>query len=200
MQETDEQLIRAYVSEGNEDALATLIARHTGAIYHFVYRLVKDRQEAEDITQETFVKVWRNLKRYIHDTSFTPWLFTIARNTTLDHLRKKKMLVFSELTQSLSEDADNAVPFEETLPDEQPLPQELLASNETATLLSTALDALPFVYREVLVLRYKEDFSFGEIATILGRPENTVKSQCRRGLQQLREKLLAAPIYEDRTY
>ena len=96
MEITDKQLIDDYLN-GNDAAFALLVQRQINPVYNFVYRLVRNTQDAEDITQETFVKMWKNLKRYNQDQNFKTWLFTIARNTAIDSLRKKKSFVFEQL-------------------------------------------------------------------------------------------------------
>ena len=94
----DKQLIVEYL-KGDEKALETLFSRYLKPIYTFVYRLTGNAQDAEDISQEVFVKVWKNLKKYDDTRSFKTWLFTIAKNTAYDLLRKNKEIVFSDILQ-----------------------------------------------------------------------------------------------------
>lgn len=86
---TDQQLIAAYL-KGDEKSLEILIKRYLNPIYGFAYRYVKDQQNAEDITQETFLKVWKNIKKYDKNKSFKAWIYTIAKNTVLDFIKKEK--------------------------------------------------------------------------------------------------------------
>jgi RNA polymerase sigma-70 factor (ECF subfamily) len=158
-----------------------LVHRYTGPVYNFVFRLTGNRQVAEDLTQETFIKVWKNLAKYDTSHNFRAWLFTIARNTCTDYLRKKKSIPFS----TLSPDAD--LPFEETLADSEPLPEKTLEKIEDSELLEQFLAELPPDYRIVLVLHYQEEMTFDEIGNVLGKPLNTVKSHHRRALEMLRK-------------
>ncbi len=185
-EKTDEQLIANYRA-GDEKALNELIARHLKSVYNFVYRIARNVQDAEDITQETFVKMWKNLKRYDQGQNFKTWLFTIARNTALDALRKKKNFVFSDL-----EIASGENPFLDTLADLAPLPDELAVRAEKQTLFGNALGKLSPAYQEVFALHHESDLTFDEISARLGKPINTVKSQYHRALLTLR-KLLSAP-------
>ncbi len=178
MDERDEDLILGYLN-GNHEDLKTLIDRYTPQIYNFVVRFVGPNS-APDVTQDVFIKVWRNLKKFdISKAHFKTWIFTIARNTTTDYLRKKKSIVFSDLDNE--EDI-----FEDTVEDEVSLPDEQLEKLEDKNYLNDLLSKLPMPYQSVLVLYYQEDMTFKEIGEVLGKPLNTVKSQHRRALEKLR--------------
>ena len=176
MVSTDEQLVSAYLS-GDTDAMSQLIEQNIKAIYNFAYRIVGNSQDAEDVTQETFIKVWKNIKRYKICQSFRAWLFTIERNTAYDKLRKKKSLVFSDFENAEGENA-----LLDTLADPEPPPDEIIEALEKKNAVENILHQVPFLYREVLLLRYNENFTFKEIGAILKKPLDTVKSQHRRGL------------------
>lgn len=186
MENEDRDLITAYVN-GDEHALAELIDRHTKSVYNFVYRLTDDPTRAEDITQETFIKAWKHLKTFRLEENFRTWIFTIARNTTIDHLRKKHTLPFSVLSKK-NIDGD-VLAFEETLESLEPTPEEIAVLNEQKVFLERALFQISASSREVLLLRYNEDLTFDEIGKIVGKPLHTVKSQHRRALQELRKHL-----------
>ena len=102
MAETDKQLVYNYIN-GDGKVLEKLISRYLKPVYNFVYRISNSQQDAEDITQETFIKVWQKIKKYNPDKNFKTWLFTIARNTAVDWLRKKRNLVFSDFENSQGE-------------------------------------------------------------------------------------------------
>jgi RNA polymerase sigma-70 factor (ECF subfamily) len=144
---------------------------------------VSDRETAEDLTQEIFVKVWKNLKRFDQNKNFKTWLFAIAKNTTFDWLKKKKELPFSCFAD---EERNNIL---ENIADEEILPDEILARNNLAEELENSLQKLPPLYRAVLLLHYRENFSLHEIAEILNEPYNTIKSRHQRGLGKLKELL-----------
>src|SRR5581483_632357 len=175
---TDQQLISNYLS-GDEEALKELISRYLKPVYNFIYHLAGNKENAEDISQETFVKAWKNLKKYNPEQNFKTWLFTIARNTAIDWLRKKKSLVFSDF------DSDDKNVMESTLSDESPQALEEIILSEDKKHLLEGIEKLSPMYQSILTLRYNEEFTFKEIGEILGKPLHTVKSQHRRALIQL---------------
>ena len=176
-------LIEDYFN-GDPRAFEALICLYLTPIYNLVYRYAGDAASAEDITQEVFVKVWKNLKRFDRGKSFKTWAFAIAKNTAFDFLKKKKAIPFS----SFDTDAGENVIID-TLADPAFLPPELFARKELAQILERALLTLAPKYREVLLLRYFEHFTFQEIADILKEPLDTVKSRSRRALIILRKSL-----------
>lgn len=191
----DEQLIAGYLA-GDKEALEILIKRYFKRIYGFAYRYAGNSQDAEDITQEVFVKAWRNLKKFNpqrsrfailrgkQNNSFKIWIFHIAKNTSLDLLKKKKAIPFSNFE---AEEGENF--FTGALADPAPLPSELLERADIALVLNSAVEKLPSKYHMVLFLHYNDCFTFREIAEILGEPLHTVKSRHRRALIQLRKLL-----------
>lgn len=170
--------------EDDQSKIEAIIKAYLGPVHGFVRRLSGDANEAEDITQEVFLKVWKNLDRYNPEQDFKAWLFTIARNTTIDWLRKRRPVLFSSLTQDNEEDG-----FASTLIDEDPLPPELFERAELAQILTEALAQLSLDQRTVILLHLEQDLTFEAIAQIVGRSLNTVKSQYRRGLIALRQIL-----------
>lgn len=180
---SDNELISKYLG-GDESALETLIARYLKAIYSFAYRLTGNTQDAEDISQEVFVKVWKNLKKYDDTRSFKTWLFTIAKNTAYDSLRKKKEIVFSDF-----ENNDGNSEIENDISTLEILPEDLLIKGEDVAALETAIKKLPFNYRTVLFLKETEELTFDEIGHILDKPLNTIKSHYRRAILSLKKSL-----------
>lgn len=180
---SDEQLIANYL-KGDEKSLEILIRHYLKPIYNFVFRYIGNQPEAEDITQEVFVKVWKNLRKFNRNKSFKTWIFHIAKNTTIDFLRKKKTIPFSEFE---NEEGENALT--KTLVDYRPLPNELLERADITKTLNVAINKLSAPYRMVLFLRYNDHFNFREIAEILDESINTVKSRHRRGLVLLKKLL-----------
>ena len=177
---TDIELLEAYL-DGDEQAFKILINRYTPLLYNFVARLA-GRESAPDIVQEIFIKVWKNIRKFdIEKASFKTWVFTIAKNTATDFLRKKKDLHFSDL------DIDDELSFAENIPDEAILPDTALERLEDKLFLNNLLDQLPYNYKTVLVLHYQEEMTFEEISVVLGKPTNTIKSHHRRALIHLRK-------------
>jgi len=182
-EKSDEELIILYHA-GDEHAFKILIERYTPPLYHFVRRLIGP-SSAEDILQDIFLKAWKHLGRFdVSKAHFKTWIFTIARNTATDFLRKRKSVVFSELDG----DPDNES-FAERIPDEKLLPDELLEKLDEKTRLNAVLAMLPPEYVAVLELHYQEEMTFEEIGRVLGKPMNTVKSHHRRALLKLRKIL-----------
>lgn len=190
MNYVDNQLIVNYL-DGHEESLELLIKKYLKPIYSFVYRYIGNAQEAEDITQEVFVKVWKSLDKFDQQKNFKTWVFVIAKNTAFDHLRKsrsasgwKKEIPFSKFE---NETGKNIIL--ETLTDPSPLPKELLERTDATRVLSLAMNRLSPKYRMVLFLRYNDHFTFREIAASLEDSLNTVKSRHRRALIQLKKFL-----------
>ncbi len=180
---SEAQLIAKYFA-GDEKSLEILIKSYLKPIYNFVYRYVGNEQDAEDITQEVFIKVWRNLKKFDQGKSFKTWIFSIAKNASIDWLRKKKAIPFSNF-----EDEEKENLLTNTLVDSTPLPNEILERINITERLNVAMGQLIPKYCMVLSLRYNNHFTFREIAEILREPLNTIKSRHRRALIQLRKLL-----------
>lgn len=183
---SDQELI-AQARAGNDAAFEILMRRHLQPIYRFILRLSGDAAVAQDLAQETFIKVWKNLKKFNPTKSFKVWLFTIAKNTTFDWFKKRRALPFSAL-----EDEDEASPLE-NLADQTPLPDELFQKNETQIALTVALNNLQPKARTVMLLHQIEDMTFQEIADALDEPLNTIKSRYLRAVAALR-KILASRL------
>lgn len=184
---SDKQLIINYL-KGDEESLEILVKRYLRPIYSFVYRFIGDNHSAEDITQEVFVKVWRNLKKFDKNKSFKTWIFSIAKNTSIDWFRKKKTVPFSNF-----ENAEGENTLTKTLADPAPLPDELFERASVREMLTAVMKQLSLKYRMVLFLRYNDHFTFREIAEALGEPLHTIKSRHRRALIILK-KLLIYPV------
>ncbi len=180
MEKDDVQLITAY-QKGDARALDELIYKYTGSVYGFVRKLVHVSTEAEDITQETFIKMWKKIDQYDTRYNFKTWLFTIARNSAIDYLRKQKNVVFSDLSDGES------INFEDTLFDMSPLPDDLFDNKRQRERLSIAIDKLSIQHKAVVLLKHEQDFTFEEIARILHIPMNTAKGQYYRAIQALKK-------------
>ncbi len=184
---TDEILLTRY-KQGEVSAFHTLVERYTGPIYNLALYLLRDSMEAENVTQETFLRVVAALDRIRIDQPFKPYLFRIAVNLCYDWLREKKPVLFADL----DDDAAQANEGEDIVDDAPPL-VERLEKEELYAQLRTAIDALPESYRAAIVLRYVEDFSYEEIAQALNLPLNTVRTHLRRAKQQLKRGLEKEP-------
>lgn len=181
MPKTDEQLISEYLA-GRKESLEILVKRYLRPVYWFAYKYVNNVAEAEDIAQEVFVKVWRALKNFDQSRSFKSWLFAIAKNATVDFLKKKKAIPFSEFDL---EDGGNFLA--DTIADEADSPEEIYEKNEKREVLAIALKKLSPEYQAVVSSRHENDFTFKRIAENLGESLNTVKSRYRRALIELKK-------------
>jgi RNA polymerase sigma-70 factor (ECF subfamily) len=188
MEKTDLQLIEECIYSTNyqkqgRDSFNILVKRHVNSVYLFIYKLTGNKEDAEDITQETFIKVWQKLSKFDTDKNFKTWLFSIAKNTAIDKLRKKKSINFSSL------DIEESSDFKSNLMDSEPLPDEIFANQESADALINALTKLSENQKLIIHLHISEELTFEEISDIFDKPMNTVKSQYGRAIEKLRELL-----------
>jgi RNA polymerase sigma-70 factor (ECF subfamily) len=170
---------------GDPDALATLMARYQNRVYRYLLRLVRQPADAEDLFQQTWLRVAERIRTFDSSRNFDAWLFTIARNLAFDHLRRRRP---SSLDQPVSDGSPDDT-MASRLMSGDPGPFDLLLARELARHLDVALEKLPLSYREVLSLRFEEEMKLEEIAIVLGAPLSTVKSRLSRSLEQLREML-----------
>lgn len=180
MEKTDEQLVGAYLA-GEESAFSVLIDRYMRPLYGFVFQMVQNDAVTEDVIQETFIKAWKHVRRFDQKKSFKTWIFTIAKNTTFDFLKKKKALPFSWFQ---NEEGGNVL---ENISDESVHPEEILDREATTLELKEKLALLSPAYRTLLHLHYQLGFSLHETAVILSEPYNTIKSRHIRALQSLKK-------------
>ena len=187
---SDEELA-IQAQDGDDTAFNALTVRHIQHIFNFVRQYVPKKEDVEDVVQNTFFKAWKHIKSFKKDKKFKGWLFAIARNTALDHLKKKRSFSFSEMS-STDEDSGGEISFADTLGDPEPLPHEVFERKEIANELMGVLDQLSPDYRATLIMHYNDEMTFEEIATIFKKPMNTVKSWHRRALKKVRELMLTA--------
>lgn len=181
--ETDEEIIISY-KNGKHEVFKILINRYTSSLYNFIAHTV-GKNDAPDIVQETLIKVWKNINKYNPEkASFKTWIFTIAKNSTTDFLRKKRSLLFFETNNN--EETSSTI---ENIADDNLLPEEILIKLEDKKILMEALEKLRKEYQEILILHYQEEMTFEEIGLILNKPLNTTKSMHRRAILELRKFL-----------
>jgi len=184
METYSDEKLAILAAKNNKEALETLVARYLKLVYSFVFRYARNQQDAEDITQEIFVKVWRNLRKFDQSKTFRPWLYKIAKNTCLDFLKKKPLVSFSGLngienTEWLAQNLASASPSPEISLD------QTLLKNEFAA----AIKKLSPKYAETLSLHQEQGLNFREIAEATQESQNTVKSRYRRALIKLKQLL-----------
>lgn len=191
----DEALMLRY-QRGDRSAFAELVRRHQKALYNFVLRQTRSAPAAEDIAQEAFLRVVQRAAEFKHEARFTTWLFTIARNLSVDHARKMKLRRHPSLDGPAG-DAEGARPMLEVVPDtrgEGEVDRAAEWSSMRRSIVS-AVDSLPEEQREVFLLREVANLPFKEIAEVTGAAENTVKSRMRYALERLRITLVEFEEY-----
>ena len=177
--ETEPAKIARGLRERDMELLADLVERCQHRLVRYLLYLTGRREYAEDLAQETWIRVLQRGSQYDGRQRFDLWLFAIARNLAIDYLRKKRKAV---ATGSLPNDRDAML----LLPSSDPSPFEAAARSEDAMRLAGRLQILPPLYREALLLRFQEELSLAEIAQVVGAPVTTVTSRIYRGLAALR--------------
>ena len=180
--ETEPAKIARGLRERDMELLADLVERSQRRLVRYLLYLTGRRDYAEDLAQETWIRVLQRGSQYNGRQRFDLWLFAIARNLAIDYLRKKRKAV---QTASLPDDRDEIL----LVSSSGPSPFEAAARSEDAIRLAGQLQILSPLYREALLLRFQEDLSLAEMAQVLGAPTTTVTSRIYRGLAALRSAL-----------
>ena len=184
MREEDIQLV-ARARSGDERAFRALLEKYERAVFSICLRMVRNRDEATDLAQESFIKTFGSLDRYNPAFAFSSWLFKITSNLCIDHLRKRRI---STLPMDAPIDGENGeIQRQYVAPD--PTPDETFSRNEKMQKLDAGIAALPEHYRIMLVLRHQEDMSYEEIADSLSIPLGTVKARIHRAREMLKSIL-----------
>ncbi|HYF92633.1 MAG TPA: sigma-70 family RNA polymerase sigma factor [Symbiobacteriaceae bacterium] len=178
----DEVLVRR-AQNGDRDALGELISRYERKTYNLAYRLMGNHADASDAAQEALVRVYTRLRNFRGDSAFSTWLFRVVTNTCLDELRRRGRLRFASLDTPLPTE-DGALPRQTTT--EADSPTERAERREVQAAVQRAINRLPDDYRVVVVMRDLHDYSYHEIAAVLGTSLGTVKSRLHRARQALR--------------
>jgi RNA polymerase sigma-70 factor (ECF subfamily) len=167
---------------GDPDAFDVLLARYQHRLYRYLLRLTANAAAAEDLFQETWLKVITRIHGYDERRAFEPWLFSVARNLAIDHLRRRS-------PESLDEPSAGGETRASRLSADEPGSLHRLLQRERQGFLEKKLEELPAVYREALCLRFEEEMTFEEIAEVLSAPLSTVKSRVQRALSMLRRTM-----------
>ena len=184
--DSDESLMLRY-RDGDVRAFEVLVTRHRRSIYNFILRFVRDTAQAEDVLQETFLRVIKGADAYEKQAKFTTWLYTIARNLCVDAARRGKHRKAASLDAPVGDDEGAALI--DLVAGGDPGAEKQSVNRELGARLRKAIEALPEEQREIFLLREVSDLQFNEIAQIVGCPENTVKSRMRYALEKLRLEL-----------
>jgi len=179
----DEELMCAY-QKGDMLAMEEILRRYKNPLFRFAQRLCRNKEEAEDIAQEVFLRVHQFRLRYIPSGKFSTWIFSIAHNLFLENFRKQKWLV---LWPRKANDLDEPVEFASpTLSAAEECERQDLAEK-----VKRCIQGLPFLQKEALILREYEQMSYEEIAVVLNKSQGTVKTLIHRALENLQNRLLS---------
>ncbi|MDQ3388784.1 MAG: sigma-70 family RNA polymerase sigma factor [Gemmatimonadota bacterium] len=184
----DHELV-ARARKGSEAAYRELLGRYQRPVFSLVYRMVRDREQAEDLAQETFVKVFNNIERFDPKYKFSSWIFKIATNLTIDVLRRKEPVTVSiDGSRHASSNEEVEATRIQVVSDEEN-PEELLEARELGEEIERAIGELRPEYRTAILLRHVEGRPYEEIAEIMAVPLGTVKTYIHRARGELRETL-----------
>jgi len=171
---------------GDAAAWEEIVQRYSRRIYNICYRFAGSSDDAQDLTQEVFIKMYRTLNTYdVERGAFMTWVTTITRNLLVDHFRKTKQERLTDSLDTASSEREDAMPLSEQIPDRGPTPITTAQSRETRETVHQALQRLSPELREAVILRDLQDMDYKEIATVLKVPEGTVKSRINRGRGEL---------------
>ncbi|ALS26223.1 RNA polymerase sigma factor SigW [Paenibacillus cisolokensis] len=171
--------------KGDQQAFAELVGLYQDKLYHMAYRMLYNRQEAEDVVQETFLRVYKNLDRYDETMKFSTWIYRIATNLCIDRIRKRKPSYSLDAESNDHEGLDGY----SMIPSDNRTPESETLLSETQRTIHQAIETLPAKYKSVMVLRYLQDLSLQEIGEVLDMPVTTVKTRVHRGREFLRKRL-----------
>jgi len=176
----DLALISAAI-DGDQLAFRELMKKYRDAIFNLIFRIIRDRTQVEDLTQETFVKAFASLRNFNREYAFSTWLYKIATNSSIDYIRKKKLHTTSINKPISHEDSDYSI----ELPDSTYEPDKVIIRNQKSVIIAEAIEQLPAKYRKVIVMRHKEERDYAEIAKLLKIPIGTVKAHIFRARELL---------------
>lgn len=170
----DQKLVQNFLN-GDEQSFNELVRKYQKPIYHTVRRLLGSHEEAEDISQEVFIKAYQKLKDFRGDSAFFTWIYRIAVNVSLNALRKKKIKQMFSL-----ENAGMSIASRNPTPDQE------IERDETLQTIQRAIDRLPNKQKIVFTLRYEQRLSHADIAEILNREVGTIKANYHLAIQKLK--------------
>lgn len=180
----DDVLVEAAIG-GDENAYSQLVDKYERALYFHILKMIKDREQVEDLVQEAFVKAFNNLNTYSNNYAFSTWLYRIATNHTIDYLRKKKLKTLSINEPVKTREGEMKM----QLPDQDAKADRGIIRKQRQEMVREAIDDLPEKYRKVIEMRHMEEKSYQEIADVLDLPLGTVKAHIFRARELLYKAL-----------
>lgn len=178
-----------HAMRGREDSFEELVRRYQRPIVAYVYRMTGDYEAALDLTQEVFIKVYGSLARYRPEFKFSTWIYRIAHNAAVDHLRRH-----TTREQELEIESEDHGTFEKPIASGALTPEQESEKAERRAEIEDIIQALPPTYRELIVLRHAHDLSYEEIAEVTGLPLGTVKNRIFRAREAMRLPLIQRGI------
>lgn len=186
--ESDEDLLDRY-KDGDQRAFEHLLARYRTSVFNFLLRSVRDPAKAEDLLQEVFLRVIHRCEHFERRAKFSTWLYTIARNLCVDTSRKMIHRRHRSLDAPARSDLDGSEPLVERVAASTPTADRDAIAQRLRVEIADAIEELPTDQREVFLMRQVQGLAFKDIATIVGVPENTIKSRMRYALERLQQAL-----------
>ncbi len=183
---TDDYSLVLKAIDGDQQAYAKLMNRYRNSVYHAMFKMVNNRDDADDLTIEAFGKAFNKLPSYAPNYAFSTWLFKIAINNCIDHIRKKRLVTYS-MDDTITSDSDRE--FSHNIRDYEPDPEQMMMHDQKITYVRNLVQTLSSKYRAMIELRYYDELSYEEIASELNLPLGTVKAQLFRAKEILYHQL-----------
>lgn len=193
MEKNDEKRLVNKAKKGNIAAFEELIITHETRIYNIAYRMFNNEEDAKDLSQEIFIKVFENIRKFKGNSSFSTWLYRIATNLCIDELRRRKGKETYSIDEEIETDEGN---MKREYSDTNPNPEEIAMKKEEKHHIDNAINNLSEDHKAAIILRDLQGFEYNEISKILGCSLGTVKSRISRARIQLRELLIKQEPFE----
>lgn len=177
---TDGELI-VHAVAGRNDGFEELVRRYQRPITSYIYRMLRDYESSLDVTQEVFIKVYNSLAKYSSEYKFSTWIYRIAHNAAIDHMRRNSVSPMS----IEAENADGSFQFQ--IESREPNPEQVHERSEWRNEIDAVVQCLPPAYRDLIILRHSRDLSYDEIAEVMSLPLGTVKNRLFRAREMMRD-------------
>ena len=189
---TDEEIIEK-IKHGAIELFEIIVTRYQRKLVNYIYRMISDFESSMELSQEVFIKVYSSLDKYNPSYKFTTWVHRIASNATIDWMRKKKIDAYSLDTN----DNEDIPSLSHQVPSKELSPLQNLEMGQLQRRIEKAIDELPYIYKQLIVLRHINELSYEEIAEAVELPLGTVKNRIFRGREMLKAKLQWEMTHKD---